>query len=139
MAHAITHTTLLVHNYDEAIRFFTTAMRFTVLEDTPLGGGKRWVLVAPGVSAGAALLLAEASTPDQMAAVGKQAGDRVFLFLQTDDFQADHQHMLSHGVRFAELPRHELYGTVAVFLDMAGNKWDLVQRAAAPPVPSTAA
>ena len=120
--------TLLVHDYDEAIAFFTRALRFELCEDTPLGGGKRWVRVAPGGgSHGAALVLAQAVTPSQRDAVGRQGGDRVLLFLHTSDFAADHRHMLAHGVRFLEEPRHEVYGTVAVFEDLVGNRWDLLE------------
>ena len=119
--------TFLVRNYDEAIAFFTGKLGFALVEDTALGGGKRWVRVAPRGLAGTGLLLAEATTPAQLAAVGAQAGDRVFLFLQTDDFARDHGAMLAAGVEFAEDPRHEPYGTVAVFRDLYGNKWDLLQ------------
>ncbi|MCR6479313.1 VOC family protein [Variovorax sp. ZS18.2.2] len=121
--------TLLVHGYDEAIRFFTEALRFELVEDTPRGPGKRWVVVAPSRNAGATLLLAKAASDEQKAAVGNQAGGRVFLFLHTQDFAADHAHMKAHGVRFLEEPRHEPHGTVAVFLDLCGNKWDLLQPA----------
>jgi catechol 2,3-dioxygenase-like lactoylglutathione lyase family enzyme len=121
--------TLLVHDYDEAIRFFTEALRFDLVEDTPRGAGKRWVVVAPSRNAGATLLLAKAADDAQKAAVGNQAGGRVFLFLQTQDFAADHAHMKAHGVRFLEEPRHEPHGTVAVFQDFCGNRWDLLQPA----------
>lgn len=127
MTRQLATVTLLVHDYDEAIRFFTEALRFTLVEDTPRGPGKRWVVVAPARNAGAALLLAKAVTDEQSASVGKQAGGRVFLFLHTTDFSSDHEHMTSHGVRFLEAPRHEPHGTVAVFLDLCGNKWDLLQ------------
>jgi catechol 2,3-dioxygenase-like lactoylglutathione lyase family enzyme len=120
---------LLVHDYDEAIRFFTQALRFTLLEDTPQGQAKRWVVVAPPGGQGAALLLARAATPEQQALVGGQGAGRVWLFMHTDNFAADHAHMLAHGVRFAEAPRHEPYGTVAVFLDLCGNRWDLIEPA----------
>lgn len=119
--------TLLVRDCDEAIRFFTETLRFELVEDTPRGPGKRWVVVAPAHGAGAALLLAKAVTDEQAAGVGKQAGGRVFLFLHTSDFSGDHAHMTSHGVRFLEEPRHEPHGTVAVFQDLCGNKWDLIQ------------
>ncbi len=119
--------TFLVRDYDEAIAFFTQALRFSLVEDSALGDGKRWVLVAPPGGAGVRLLLARAANPEQLAAVGRQAGGRVFLFLHTDDFARDHQAMKQHGVRFAEEPRHEAYGTVAVFEDLYGNKWDLLQ------------
>jgi catechol 2,3-dioxygenase-like lactoylglutathione lyase family enzyme len=116
---------LLVHDYDEAIRFFTQALRFHLLEDEHRPGGKRWVRVSPS-SDGAALLLAKAATPEQERAIGNQSGGRVFMFLRTDDFGADYEHMKAHGVRFTESPRHEHYGTVVVFLDLYGNKWDLI-------------
>ncbi len=119
--------TLLVRDYDEAIAFFTQALRFALVEDTPLGDGKRWVVVAPAQGGGASLLLAQAADAEQEAAVGRQAGGRVFLFLHTADFAADHAHMVAHGVQFLEQPRHEPYGTVAVFADLYGNKWDLLQ------------
>ncbi len=122
----ISQAALLVRDYDEAIRFFTQALRFTLIEDTPQGGGKRWVRVAPSADCGFALLLARAATPEQERAVGNQTGGRVFMFLHTGDFHADYGHMQSHGVRFAEQPRHESYGTVVVFLDLYGNKWDLI-------------
>jgi catechol 2,3-dioxygenase-like lactoylglutathione lyase family enzyme len=127
MARTIALVALVVREYDEAIAFFTDALRFTLLEDTALGGGKRWVVVAPPAS-GTSLLLARAATDEQRAAVGNQTGGRVFLFLHTDDFWADYQHMRSRGVRFVEEPREEAYGRVVVFLDLYGNKWDLVQR-----------
>jgi lactoylglutathione lyase len=127
-AGGITTIALVVRDYDEAIAFFTQSLRFTLLEDTPMGGGKRWVRVAPGeANRGAALLLAKAASPEQESRVGDQTGGRVFLFLQTDDFWGDYQHMLAHGVRFTEPPREEPYGTVVVFLDLYGNKWDLIQ------------
>ena len=116
-----------MRNYDEALTFFTGALGFAVVEDTPLGDNKRWLVVAPRNSTGTALLLAEAATPEQVQAIGKQAGGRVFLFLHTDDFQRDYQHMRAHHVKFLESPRHEPYGTVAVFEDLYGNKWDLLQ------------
>jgi catechol 2,3-dioxygenase-like lactoylglutathione lyase family enzyme len=127
MARAIASVALVVREYDEAIAFFTDALRFTLLEDTPMGGGKRWVVVAPQAT-GTTVLLARAVTDEQRAAVGNQTGGRVFLFLHTDDFWGDYQHMRSHGVRFVEEPRQEAYGQVVVFLDLYGNKWDLVQR-----------
>jgi catechol 2,3-dioxygenase-like lactoylglutathione lyase family enzyme len=122
----IGHVALLVRDYDEAIAFFTDALGFSLLEDTDQGGGKRWVLVAPP-GAETALLLARAATPEQLASVGNQGGGRVFLFLHTDDFDRDYERMQAAGVRFTEEPRHEAYGTVAVFLDLYGNRWDLVQ------------
>lgn len=127
MARSLASLTLLVHDYDEAIAFFTQALRFTLLEDTMLGDSKRWVRVAPSASTGTSLLLAKAITLEQERRVGDQAGGRVLLFLETDDFWADFAYMQAHGVRFLEEPRHESYGWVVVFLDLCGNKWDLVQ------------
>jgi catechol 2,3-dioxygenase-like lactoylglutathione lyase family enzyme len=118
---------LLVADYDTAIDFFTRALRFTLVEDTDQGGGKRWVVVAPPGGQGGALLLARAVGDRQRAQVGDQFGGRVGLFLHTDDFATQHAHMLAHGVQFAEAPRHEPYGTVAVFTDLCGNRWDLIQ------------
>jgi catechol 2,3-dioxygenase-like lactoylglutathione lyase family enzyme len=132
MNRTLGHVTLLVRDYDEAIAFFTGCLGFDLVEDTPLGDGKRWVLVGPSDEPGASLLLARASTPEQASSVGKQAGDRVFLFLYTDDFARDHTRMMASGVKFLEDPREETYGTVAVFEDLYGNKWDLLQRRAAP-------
>ncbi len=135
MPQTIAAFTLVVRDYDEAIAFYTGVMGFTLLEDTPLGEGKRWVRVAPtgpsggaGNTGGAALLLAKAASPEQEARVGDQTGGRVFLFLHTHDFWADYQRLLAHGVHFTEKPRHEPYGWVVVFLDLYGNKWDLVER-----------
>lgn len=124
-ARVVGSVALLVRDYDEAIAFYTAALGFDLLEDTPLGGGKRWVRVAPP-GGGTALLLAKAATPDQLARVGDQAGGRVFLFLHTDDFDRDHAAMRSRGVRFTEPPRRESYGMVAVFEDLYGNRWDLI-------------
>jgi catechol 2,3-dioxygenase-like lactoylglutathione lyase family enzyme len=129
MSQSIAHVTLLVRNYDEALAFFIHALGFRVIEDTPLSATKRWLLVAPTDSRSTNLLLAEADTPQQLQTIGKQAGDRVFLFLFTDNFARDHQLMKSHNVKFLESPRHEPYGTVAVFEDLYGNKWDLLQPA----------
>jgi catechol 2,3-dioxygenase-like lactoylglutathione lyase family enzyme len=119
-------TALLVPDYDEAIHFFTTVLRWRLVEDTPQAHGKRWVVVAPS-GGGGALLLARAANEVQRGTVGRQGGGRVFLFLHTTDFEDDHRHLQAHGVRFAEAPRHEVYGTVAVFLDPWDNRWDLIQ------------
>lgn len=127
MPHSIASLTLLVREYDEAIAFFTGALGFVIIEDTPLEGGKRWVRVAPSESNGVSLLLARAATPEQLDHVGNQTGGRVFLFLETSDFWSDYNHMQSRSVRFTEQPRQEPYGLVVVFLDLYGNKWDLVQ------------
>jgi catechol 2,3-dioxygenase-like lactoylglutathione lyase family enzyme len=118
---------LLVADYDEAAAWFRDKLGFALVEDVDLGDGKRWVVVAPAAGRGARLLLARADTPKQRRAIGNQAGGRVFLFLETDDFSRDHQAMLSAGVDFREAPRREAYGTVAVFLDLYGNAWDLIQ------------
>ncbi len=128
MAQSIHSVTLLVRDYDEAIAYFTGCLGFDLLEDTPLGQGKRWVLVAPAGGTGAALLLARATTPAQHSRVGDQVGGRVSFFLRTDDFWRDYHALRSRGVRFVEEPRQEEFGTVAVFLDLYGNKWDLVQK-----------
>jgi catechol 2,3-dioxygenase-like lactoylglutathione lyase family enzyme len=125
----IAHVAVLVRDYDEAIEFFTGKLKFRLLEDTIMGPGKRWVLVAPPGAAGergTALLLAKAATDDQSLCIGNQAGGRVFLFLRTGNFWRDYEDMRSLGVRFLETPREEPYGTVAVFLDLYGNKWDLL-------------
>ena len=127
MSRAINHLTVVVRDYDEAIAYYTQALGFDLIEDTPLGGGKRWVLVGPGIGRGASLLLAKAATPEQESRVGDQTGGRVFLFLHTDDFQRDYDRMRLHGVQFIEAPHHEVYGTVVVFVDLYGNKWDLVE------------
>ena len=119
--------TFLVRDYDEAISFFTGALRFVLVEDTPLGNGKRWVRVMPPGSGGTGLLLARAATPEQEEQIGHQAGGRVFLFLHTDDFQRDYAAMRERGVKFHEEPRAESYGTVAVFADLYGNRWDLLE------------
>jgi catechol 2,3-dioxygenase-like lactoylglutathione lyase family enzyme len=120
--------TLLVRDYDEAIEYFTRKLGFALLENTSLPDGKRWVRVAPAGAAGPALLLAKAATPEQLAQVGNQTGGRVFLFLTTDDFWRDHRAMTARGVSFREAPREEDYGTVAVFEDLYGNRWDLIER-----------
>jgi len=119
---------LLVRDYDEAIAWFTGALGFRLVADTPQGEGKRWVVVAPSDGAQATLVLARAVTPEEKAAIGNQTGGRVFLFLYTDDFHRDHAAMTAKGVRFLESPRDEPYGIVAVFADLYGNKWDLLQR-----------
>jgi catechol 2,3-dioxygenase-like lactoylglutathione lyase family enzyme len=128
MPQMIGHVTLVVRNYDEAIEFFRRAMGFDLLEDTRLDLQKRWVLVGPRGSTGTTLLLAEAVTEEQRTSIGNQTGGRVFLFLQTDDFWNDYRRMVAAGVRFSEQPREESYGVVAVFEDLYGNKWDLIQR-----------
>jgi catechol 2,3-dioxygenase-like lactoylglutathione lyase family enzyme len=120
---------LLVADYDEAIAWYTNALGFELVEDTDMGGNKRWVLLAPPGSDETRLLLARAANDEQRSRIGNQAGGRVFLLLNTDDFQRDWQRMRAAGVRFREEPRHESYGTVAVFEDLYGNGWDLLQLA----------
>jgi catechol 2,3-dioxygenase-like lactoylglutathione lyase family enzyme len=119
---------LVVSDYDEAIDFYTETLGFELVEDTALDGGKRWVVVAPSRDLGARILLARAADTQQLSRVGNQTGGRVFLFLHTDDFDSDHARLIARGVRFKESPRDEPYGRVAVFLDLYGNKWDLVER-----------
>lgn len=120
--------TLLVRDYDEAIAYYRDQVGFVLLENTDLGNFKRWVLMAPPGARGANLLLARATTPEQIAQIGCQAGGRVFLFLHTSHFEADYARMKSAGVAFLEEPRHEPYGSVAVFEDHYGNKWDLLEK-----------
>ncbi|TPJ78456.1 VOC family protein [Mesorhizobium sp. B2-6-2] len=124
---SIATVALVVANYDEAIAWYVERLGFLLIEDVDLGGGKRWVTVAPAKGMGAQLLLAEASGEEQASRIGNQTGGRVFLFLETDDFSRDHQAMLAKGVEFREAPRFETYGTVAVFADLYGNLWDLIE------------
>jgi catechol 2,3-dioxygenase-like lactoylglutathione lyase family enzyme len=128
MQGSISTVALVVSDYDEALRYFTEVFRFQLVEDRHVSPGKRWLVVAPRGSSGANLLLAKASSPDQLAHVGNQTGGRVFLFLETSDFPETYAHLRSHGVIFTEAPRNEAYGTVVVFLDLYGNKWDLIGR-----------
>jgi catechol 2,3-dioxygenase-like lactoylglutathione lyase family enzyme len=125
MPRSIATVTLVVADYDEAIRFYRDGLGFALIADDDLGAGKRWVVVGP--EEGARLLLARADGPEQRAAVGNQTGGRVMLFLQTDDFMRDYHTMLARRIEFIEEPRHESYGTVAVFKDLYGNLWDLIQ------------
>jgi catechol 2,3-dioxygenase-like lactoylglutathione lyase family enzyme len=122
----IASVTLLVREYDEAKAYFSDVLGFEVVEDASLEGGRRWLLVAPP-SSDTCLLLAKAATPEQSARIGDQTGGRVFLFLETDDFWRDYRELSARGVRFTEKPRAESYGTVAVFEDLYGNRWDLIQ------------
>ena len=123
----ISSVALVVDNYDDAIDFYTKKLKFELVEDTDLGGGKRWVKISPPNSNGTNLLLAKASSAQQSKSVGNQTGGRVFLILQTDDFWRDYNDMRSKGVSFKQSPRVEDYGTVVVFEDIYGNKWDLLQ------------
>jgi len=129
-------TSLLVKDYDEAISFFVDTLDFKLLEDSPTvqssdpSQKKRWVVVAPPGSVGSGILLAQPSNQSQFDKIGNQVGDRVFLFLYTDDFWRDYENYRSRGVEFVRGdPRSEEYGTVAVFLDISGNMWDLIQPA----------
>jgi catechol 2,3-dioxygenase-like lactoylglutathione lyase family enzyme len=124
---SISAVTLLVPSYEEGLAFYVGRLGFRLVEDTPLGAGKRWVVVTPPGSEETRLLLARASTEEQRAVIGAQAGGRVFLFLQTDDFWRDYRRYRDAGVEFREAPREEPYGTVAVFCDPFGNNWDLIE------------
>ena len=119
--------TYLVREYAEAIAWFQNALGFKLFEDTDMGDGKRWVVIGPDTNSGARFLLAKESTPEQSAHIGNAAGGRVAFFLHTDDFQGMQKSMLKAGVKFLEAPRHEPYGIVAVFEDLYGNRWDLLQ------------
>jgi catechol 2,3-dioxygenase-like lactoylglutathione lyase family enzyme len=121
-------TALIVRDYDEALAFYVGKLGFQLREDTRLDSEKRWVVVAPPGSVESGILLAKAANALQAEAIGNQSGGRVFLFLVTDDFDRDHKRFLEQGVKFVEEPRHEPYGTVAVFEDLYGNRWDLIQR-----------
>ncbi|MFY9904537.1 MAG: VOC family protein [Terriglobales bacterium] len=127
MEQSLGHVALVVRDYDEALAFFTGTLRFTVVEDTRLSAEKRWVLIAPPGSQGTTLLLARAATHEQASRIGNQTGGRVFLFLHTDDFWRDYREMIARKVRFLREPSEEAYGTVAVFEDLYGNQWDLLQ------------
>ena len=128
MKQRIVHVALVVADYDDAIAFYTQKLRFTLVEDTyQPAQDKRWVVVAPPGGEGTTLLLARASTPEQAPFVGNQSGGRVFLFLQTDDFWRDYREMSAAGVRFVREPSEQSYGIVAVFEDLYGNRWDLIE------------
>jgi len=127
MKQLIAHIALVVADYDEAILFYTETLGFDLIEDTILSDTKRWVLVAPKGSKECCLLLAKAANEEQKAAIGNQTGGRVFLFLYTDDFWRDYKALQGKGVEFAREPKEEVYGTVAVFKDLYGNLWDLLE------------
>ena len=128
MKQSIAHVALVVRDYDEAIQFYTEKLKFTLVEDTyQPEQDKRWVLIAPPGSDGTTVLLAKASKPEQEPFVGNQTGGRVFLFLCTDDFWRDYNSMVDRGITFVREPKVEPYGTVAVFEDLYGNLWDLLQ------------
>jgi catechol 2,3-dioxygenase-like lactoylglutathione lyase family enzyme len=128
MKQTIGHIAIVVRDYDEALAFYTRTLHFTVVEDTRLSEEKRWVLIAPPGSQGTQLLLARAATPAQATRIGDQTGGRVFLFLHTDDFWRDYNEMIACKVKFVRPPTEEPYGTVAVFEDLYGNLWDLLQQ-----------
>jgi len=128
MNQSIVHVALVVRDYDEAIDFYTKKLHFTLVEDTyQPEQDKRWVVVSPPGSSGTTLLLARAATPEQETFIGNQAGGRVFLFLKTDDFWRDYTQMVARGINFVREPKTEAYGIVAVFADLYGNLWDLIQ------------
>ncbi|PHS53462.1 MAG: hypothetical protein COB01_03895 [Lutibacter sp.] len=127
MSKKIAQVTLLVKNYDEAIDFYVNKLKFDLVEDSMLDKNKRWVLVSPNVENSCSLLLAEASNEIQNNAIGKQSGGRVFLFLHTDNFKKEYQNLLNNNIKIVREPIDEPYGTVAVFEDLYGNLWDLIQ------------
>lgn len=128
MIQYVAQLALVVRDYDQAIDFYTRKLHFTLVEDTYLPQqDKRWVVIAPPGSNSATILLAQASTPEQESYIGNQAGGRVFLFLATDDFWRDYRDMTQQGIHFVRAPKEEAYGTVAVFEDLYGNQWDLIQ------------
>ena len=127
MSQCIATIALVVADYDDAITFYCDTLGFDLVGDTDMGGGKRWVVVAPPGRSGAQLLLAKAEGESQRAAIGNQGGGRVMFFLETNNFPRDHAAMIEQGVKFLEEPRNEAYGSVAVFQDLYGNKWDLIQ------------
>lgn len=129
MVQFISSLALIVPNYDEAIAYYTSILGFDLCEDIDLGGGKRWVTVSPPGARETRLLLARAATPEQASRIGNQTGGRVFLILQTDDFWRDYRVYAARGLSFCEKPRQEAYGTVVVFEDRYGNRWDLLQAA----------
>ena len=135
MIQSIVHIALVVKDYDEAIEFYTKKLHFILIEDTyQQEQDKRWVVVSPPGSLGTTILLARASKPEQLSFVGNQAGGRVFLFLGTDDFWRDYNEMITNGIEFVREPREQSYGIVAVFKDLYGNLWDLVQFAENHPI-----
>ena len=127
MKQHIAHISLLVADYDEAIKFYTQKLNFTLIEDTPISEDKRWVLVAPSGSRECCLLLAKASSDEQKKYIGNQTGGRVFLFLYSNNFERDYQNLIRENIQIVRTPKHESYGTVAVFADLYGNLWDLIE------------
>lgn len=127
MNQEIVQIALVVADYDEAIHFYTHKLNFTLIEDTVLSENKRWVLIAPPGASGCKILLAKAANDEQQSRIGNQTGGRVFLFLHTDDFWRDYHNMIAHNIKFIRMPAEEPYGTVAVFEDLYGNLWDLIE------------
>ena len=127
MKQQIAHLALVVKDYDEAINFYTEKLNFDLIEDTKLSEEKRWVIVSPKGTNGCSLLLAKAANEEQSRSIGNQTGGRVFLFLYTDDFWRDHNNMIAKDINFVRPPKEEPYGTVAVFEDLYGNLWDLIE------------
>ena len=127
MKQQIAHISLVVKDYDEAIRFYTKKLNFIVKEDTVLSETKRWVIISPPGSDGCSLLLAKAASEEQKTRIGNQTGGRVFLFMHTDDIKRDYSNMKEQGISFTREPVEEVWGTVAVFKDMYGNLWDLIE------------
>ena len=129
MKQRLAHIAIVVNDYDEAIRFYTEKLHFTLVEDTKLSETKRWVLVRPRGSFECCLLLAKAANKEQKSRVGNQTGGRVFLFLHTDNFERDYQNLLDNNIEIVRVPQKEEYGMVAVFKDLYGNLWDLIEPA----------
>lgn len=127
MKQKLAHIALIVEDYDDAIHFYTKKLHFEVIEDTMLSEAKRWVLIAPKNSTGCCLLLAKAANDEQKSRIGNQTGGRVFLFLHTDDFQRDYKNLIDNEIKIIRKPSAETYGTVAVFEDLYGNLWDLIE------------
>ena len=126
MNQRLAHIALVVHDYDEAIKFYTQKLHFDLIEDTMLSETKRWVIVKPKGKNGCSLLLAKAANEEQRNRVGNQTGGRVFLFLHTDDFKRDYQNLLDNKIEIVRQPQKEVYGTVTVFKDLYGNLWDMI-------------
>ena len=129
MKQHLAHVAIVVNDYDEAIDFYTKKLNFIIVEDTRLSESKRWVIVAPQGSEGCSILLAKAATEEQKTRVGNQTGGRVFLFLHTDNFERDYHDLVQKGIKIVREPSNETYGRVAVFADIYGNLWDLIQPA----------
>jgi catechol 2,3-dioxygenase-like lactoylglutathione lyase family enzyme len=136
MKQSLAHVSIVVEDYDLAIEFYTKKLHFDLVEDTVLSDTKRWVLVRPKGTTGCSLLLAKAANQEQESRIGNQTGGRVFLFLQTDNFDRDYQNLLAQNIKIVRLPSHEAYGKVAVFEDLYGNLWDLIEYSSKANTPS---